>query len=115
MAKSPKTNTYNVRKSYLQPNPDLDRWDLFKLDDEGEHVETYNVFEEYTRKTNDSGQSLKRFICTCPSYKSPCKHITWINSLRMNMRRDPTITGGTFNPATAQWQFTHKAEDDHDS
>lgn len=98
---------YVVRKSSL-PNgntSNLPVWDVFKVDEDMNSAASYRVIESYSRKTKDDGTPVIEHHCSCPAYKNLCKHVVWVKSLKMNIARDETITGGKFNPATNTWTF----------
>ena len=94
---NPGNNVYLIR---LDKRPDITQWNVFKLDRDGEHENTYQVIQ-----VERAGEM--EFTCTCPSYKPFCKHISWVKFLRQKTatNKDAAIVGGRYFPKEGTWQF----------
>ncbi len=97
---NPGNNVYLIR---LDRRPDIVQWNVFKLDRDGEHIDSYHVIQ-----TEKAGH--QEYTCTCPAYKPFCKHISWVKFLRQKMLRDTSIVGGRHFPKEGTWQYETEAQ-----
>lgn len=97
---NPGNNVYLIR---LDKRPDIIQWNVFKLDRDGEHVDSYKVIQ-----TEKAGQ--REYTCTCPSYKPFCKHVHWVKFLRQKMMNNTAIVGGRHFPKEGTWEFETEAQ-----
>ena len=96
---------YSIQKSSTPAANGSTMWVIGKIDEDGNPVQTYTVTETTYESRND-------YVCSCPSYKPLCKHVHWVKGLKMLINREPTRTGGIFNPATNDWEPYGNEEED---
>ena len=66
MARKKKDTLYKIARSTGQNG--LHEFQVYKLDDDYEHLGTYIV----------SQISENSFVCNCPAWKYPCKHVKMV-------------------------------------
>lgn len=78
------------------------RYNVYKLDADDEHVNTYNIIV-----TIKDGQ--REYNCSCPAYKALCKHVHWAKKLWADEQKDPAIIGVMHYPKDGTWVLRRKA------
>ncbi len=95
-------HTYTIRESALTNEAGQKFWDMHKVDEDFNAESSYRIIEI-------PKNGVIEYYCSCPAYKSLCKHIHWLKALKLKINRDATIIGGVFNPAKNDWdRIDHK-------
>lgn len=66
MTRKKKDTLYKLSRSVSKEG--MHEFQVFKLNDDYEHIGTYNVSQ--IRENS--------FVCTCPAWKYPCKHVKMV-------------------------------------
>lgn len=93
--------TYKIQEDTNIPN--TTRWSITKLDQELEAAEIYHVLQEQYSEEDP------RYICTCPSYKRPCKHVGMVKMYRHRKKSTPTALCAYFNPAENDMRLVQRS------
>lgn len=90
-------HTYKIEDDRSIPN--VTRFRVVKLDEDLEAAEVYHITQEQFTEEDP------RYICTCPSYKRPCKHVGYLKMFRHRRKAHPGAVCAYFNPATNEMRL----------
>ncbi|MGE3487283.1 MAG: SWIM zinc finger family protein [Nitrospira sp.] len=92
--------TYKIQEDENIPN--VTRWSVTKLDADLEAHEVYFITQDKFSEEDP------RFICTCPSYKRPCKHVGMVKMYKHRKKSTPQALCAYFNPAVNEMKLVQR-------